>query len=426
MTQSAGPGERTEPGPPGPPGRLARTVRVLRVSPNFRRYWLGQTASLIGTWMQFTGQIWLVVKVLAPGDGTMLGITAALQSAPIVLTLFGGSLADGRDKRKLLMVTQASSGLLALVLGLATLTGHVGLPLVWCCAAGLGLVNAADAPARQAIVPELVDEDDVANAIALNSASYQAMRAVGVALAPLSVAWWGLSAPFLFNAASFGCVVLALATLDRDRMRPVVRKSKGRPRVREGLAAIAADRGLLAPIAALTLVAVFALNFNVTLPFLATDSIGGGLGLVGSLYMVSSIGAVVAALGIAGSSRPGDRLVIGSTVTLAVTMTALAFSRSPWLACAVMLPLGASIAATTATINTLLQRRCEPEVRGRVMAVYGLIMQGSSLIGGPLTGALSDPSRWGAPGGLLIGAAATLTAAGVLAGLARGRKGRGS
>jgi MFS family permease len=319
------------------------------------------------------------------------------------------------------MVTQTLSGLLALALGPATLTGHVSLPLVWCCAAGLGLVNSADAPARQALVPELVEEADVANAIALNSASYQAMRAVGVALAPLMVTWWGLSAPFLANAVSFVCVLVALASLDPSRIRRVVRPGKGRPKVREGLAAIRANRGLLAPVLALTLVAVFALNFSVTLPFLATASIKDGLGVVSALYTVSSIGAVIAAPAIAGAHHPRDRWVVGATLAPAAAMTALAFCRSVWIACAVMVPLGAAIVATTATINTLLQQRCEPSVRGRVMGVYGLIMQGSSLIGGPLIGWVADPRRWGAPGGLFIGAVATLLGAAVVATLAPGR-----
>ncbi|MEV4443264.1 MFS transporter [Streptomyces sp. NPDC049577] len=413
MTQPTDTAGKAVSDPPEPGGRLARTVRVLRV-PNFRRYYVAQTVSLIGTWAQFTGQIWLVMKVLAPGNGTLLGVTAAFQSAPLILTLWGGSLADGRDKRRLLIVTQSLSGLLSLVLGLATLTGHVSLALVWVCAAGLGLVNAADAPARQAIIPELVGEPDVPNAIALNSASYQATRAVGVALAPVSVAWWGLSAPFLINAISFGCVVVALATLNVSRLRRVARPAKSRPRVREGLLAIRSTPGLLVPIVVLTLVAVFALNFNVTLPLLASDTIGGGLGLVSLLYTVSSAGAVLASLAIAASSAPGDRLVIASTLTLTAGMTALALSRTPWLACVVMLPLGASIAATTATINTLLQQRADPAMRGRVMAVYGLIMQGSSLIGGPLAGAVSATGTGGAPTGLYMGAGATTLATAAL------------
>lgn len=416
MRHSVATGQKPDPdGAPEQAERwLARTGRVLR-NPGFRRYYIAQTFSLSGTWMQFTGQIWLVMDVLAPGDARMLGVTAALQSAPIVLTLWGGSLADGWDKRRLLIVTQSLSGALALALGLGVLTHHVSLPFVWLCAVGLGLVNAADAPARQAIIPELVGVADVPNAVALNSASYQATRALGVALAPLAVGLWGLSAPFLLNCVSFAGVIWALTHLGPARSGTTgPLKGKGRPPIREGLAAIRASAGLLGPVAALFLVALFALNFNVTLPVLATTDLKGGLGEVSALLTASSVGAVGASLVLAGLTGPKDRLAVAAMTALAAAMVALALCRQSWLACVIMVPLGASIAATTATVNTLLQQRSDPGMRGRITAVYSLIMQGSALVGGPLVGLLCQPDLGGAPGGLLLGAGAALLGALVL------------
>jgi MFS family permease len=405
------------------PGRLRRTFHAMRV-PNFRRWFVAQTASQIGTWLQFMGQIWLVVNVLAPGNGFILGVTAALQSAPIVLTLWGGAIADHLDKRRLLIVTQTLSGVLALVLGVATLTGHVSLPVVWTCAVLLGLVNAADGPPRQAFVSELVGDEDRASAIALNSASFQATRAVGVALVPAVVALGGLAAPFVLNAASFGAVVFALATMDRSRLLTPARSSRTRPRVGEAVAAVRGNRLLLSPLVALAMVAVFALNFAVTLPLLATDVLHGGLNLVGAMYTLSSIGAVASSLLVAGSRRPDDRQQWSAALLLAAFMVGLGLVRSVWLAAALMFPIGACIAATTATTNTLLQQRSDPTQRGRIMAFYGLIMQGASLVGGPVIGSLSDRRALGASGGLYVGAAAALLGVLLSVYLARGMAAR--
>jgi MFS family permease len=409
------------PPPPPPLGRRGRTFYALEI-PNYRRYLLAQTISLIGTWLQYTGQIWLVVKVLAPGNGFVLGVTTAVQSAPILLTLLGGASADRRDKRHVLMVTQSLSGLIALTLGLATLTKVVDLPIVWVCALALGLVNSFDAPARQALVSELVDDAHRPSAIALNSTSYQGMRAVGVGLTPLMALWLGLSAPFLFNAVSFIVVLIALTRMDTDAMFKVERKRKERPKVREGLSLIRTDPQLLAPIFLLSMVAVFALNFDVTLPLLATDTLHSGLTLVSTLLTVSSIGAVASSLFIAGARHATFRAQCVYSGILAVTMCALALSPKPWLAAIFMFPLGASIAATTATTNTLLQQRSPPEMRGRIMSVYGLAMQGSSLIGGLVVGALADPRVWGAPGGLYIGAGAIAAGLGAGVFILRGRR----
>ncbi|HEV2634033.1 MAG TPA: MFS transporter [Actinocrinis sp.] len=186
--------------------------------------------------------------------------------------------ADGRDKRHVLMVTQSLSGAIALILGLATLTHVVDLPVVWVRAFALGLVNSADAPARQALVSELVDDAHRPSAIALNSTSYQGMRAVGVALTPLMALWLGLWAPFLFNAVSFIVVLIALTRMDTDAMFTVERGHKERPRVREGLSLLRTDPQLFAP-----------------------DTLHRGLPLVSTLLTVSSIGAVAASLFIAGA-----------------------------------------------------------------------------------------------------------------------------
>ena len=379
------------------------TLRALRVRA-YRNYLIAETISLIGTWLQFTGQIWLVVQVLAPNDGFLLGVTSAVQSAPILLTLWGGAVADSRDKRKVLLVTQTVSGLVALGLGATTWAGVISLPLVWVAAFVLGMTNSVDAPARQALVAELVDDETRTSAIALSSAVFQGTRAVGVGLAPVLVAGWGLSAPFLTNALSFGVVLFMLA---RMKVRPITPQAGSRASmVHEGLTELRTRPNILAPLVVLAAMAVFALNFDVTLPLLATNTLHSGLGLTSTLLTVSSIGAVASSFLIATTRQVTDRTQRTYVIVLALSMCALALTRVPWLAIVVMFPLGGAIAATTASTTTLLLQRSDPTMRGRIMSVYGLIMQGSSLIGGLILGALADPDVWGAPGGLYVGAAA--------------------
>ncbi|MEW2545760.1 MFS transporter [Streptomyces sp. NPDC047002] len=384
-------------------GRFSTALRALRVR-QYRNYLIAETVSLIGTWLQFTGQIWLVVQVLAPNDGFMLGVTSAVQSAPILLTLWGGAIADSRDKRKVLLVTQTVSGMVALGLGLTTWAGAISLPVVWVAAFVLGMTNSVDSPARQALVAELVDDETRPSAVALSSAVFQGTRAVGVGLAPVLVAAWGLPAPFLINALSFGVVLFILV---RMKVRPVVPQADSRRAlVREGLSELRTRPTVMAPLVILAVMAVFALNFDVTLPLLATNTLHSGLGLTSTLLTVSSIGAVVSSFLIATTRQVTDRTQRTYVLVLALSMCALALTRVPWLAIVIMFPLGGAIAATTASTSTLLLQRSEPTMRGRIMSVYGLIMQGSSLIGGLILGALADPGVWGAPGSLYVGAAA--------------------
>jgi MFS family permease len=392
----------SSPAAQSPPDRaMARGLAALRV-PNYRRYLIAETVSLIGTWLQFAGQLWLVVQVLAPGNGFLLGVTSAVQAAPILLTLWGGAIADSLDRRRILIVTQSASGVIALALGLITLAGAVTLPIVLICAFLTGLIQSIDAPAQQAMVPDLVGSEYQNSAVALSGAAFQGMRIVGFGLAPVLVAAWGLAAPFLINAATFVFVVITLLRLK------VTSSSGGQSRalVKDGIRDIRREPLLVAPLLVLGAMAVFALNFDVTLPLFATHTLRKGLWLVSALLTSSSSGAVISSFLVATRHQISDRVQWLFVGVLAASMCALAVTRTTWLAIVIMFPLGGAIAATMAGTSTLLLHRAAPSMRGRIMSVYGLIMQGSALIGGLLIGALSDPSVLGPPGGLFIGAAA--------------------
>ncbi len=377
-------------------------LRVLRIK-NFRRYYFAQLLSQTGTWLQFMGQIWLVVVVLAPGNALALGITGALQAAPVVFMLFGGSLADGLDRRRLIVATQLASGVLALVLGLSAYSGHVSLAIVWACAFGLGFVNAVDAPARQGFIGELVDAEARPSAIALNSAAFQGTRAVGVALAPVLVTKFGGGAPFVANAVSFALMALVVQSLDRTQLLPQPRTATARPPIGEGLSAIRRSPAMAAPLALLAFVAVFALNFNLTIPLLATVTLGGGLALASECYVASSAGAVLCSVLLSVTDIARERVLVVAAVALAACMAAAAYARNDLVALALMVPLGASIVAITTSVNTILQTRCEGSMRGRVMSVYSLILNGANLIGNPLIGVVTGLSFVGVPGSWLIG-----------------------
>ncbi len=380
-------------------------LRVLRLK-NFRRYYIAGLISQTGTWLQFMGQIWLVVVVLAPGNALALGITGGLQSLPVLLTLFGGSLADGLDRRRLIMATQLAAGVLALVLGLAAYSGHVSLPIVWVCALGIGLVNAVDAPARQGFIGELVPAEARPSAIALNSAAFQGTRAVGVALAPVLVQRFGAGAPFVTNAASFVLMVLVIGSLDRTQLLPQPLQATARPPISEGLDAIRHSPAMAAPLALLAFVAVFALNFNLTIPLLATVTLAGGLTLTSECYVASSAGAVLCSVLLSVTDVARERVLVVAAVALAVCMAVAAQLRNAAAVLGLMVLLGASIVAITTSVNTILQTRCEGTMRGRVMSVYSLILNGSNLIGNPLIGVLAGFWFVGVRGSWLIGTGA--------------------
>jgi MFS family permease len=186
---------------------------------NYRRFFLGQSVSLVGTWMQSVAQSWLVLQLT--GSGTALGLVVAVQTLPVLfLAPYGGLLADRADKRRLLFATQSMLGLLALTLGLLSLIHVVRLWMVMVIATGLGLANAVGNPTRQAFVPEMVGADAVANAVSLNSVMTNAARALGPALAGVLIVTAGVSGCFLINAASFVAILVALATMDGSRLHP--------------------------------------------------------------------------------------------------------------------------------------------------------------------------------------------------------------
>jgi MFS family permease len=390
-------------------------------TPNYRRYFAGQAVSLVGTWMQTVAQAWLVLELT--GSGTALGLVAAAQFLPILLLApYGGLLADRLDKRTILIATQSALGLMALTLGVLTATGAVRLWMVVALALGLGLATAIDNPARQSFAQEMVGPDGVRNAVSLNSVMVNTARAVGPAVAGILIATVGIGPCFLINAASYVAVIVALAGMDVSELRPAPRQGRAPGQVRQGLSYVAHTPDLLVPLMMLAVVGTLAYEFQVVLPLLARGPLDGGAGTYGLLTSAMGVGAIVGGLVVAGRGRTGLRPLTVAAAMFGVAILATAAAPSVATALVALTIVGATSVTFLAVGNTTLQLTSEPRFRGRVMALWAVAFLGSTPVGAPISGAVSE--HLSPRGGLVIGGVACLVAAAMgAATLARGRDG---
>jgi len=378
------------------------------VVPNYRRYFAGQLVSLSGTWMQTVAALWLVLSLT--GSGVAVGLTTALQFLPMLLIgAWGGLLADRFPKRKLLMVTQALMALPALGLFAVTLAGVVAPWMVFLAVFAMGAVNAVDNPTRQSFAIEMVGADRVVNAVSLNSVIVQSARILGPAFAGLLIAGFGVVPCFAVNILSFGAMLFALWGMDPAQLRSAPPAEHEPGAIRAALRYVRATPELAVPLALMALVGTLGFNFQVVLPLLARFSFDGGAGAYAALVSAMGIGSVAGALVTGAHGRTGPKLIAGAA--FAFGTTALVAAVAPALAVEVvaLALLGAASVTFAATINSSLQLAVAPHMRGRVMALYSVVFLGSTPIGGPLTGWLSqsyDP-RWA----LVLAAISGLSAA---------------
>jgi len=384
-----------------------RTFRALSVR-NFRLYFTGQVISVSGTWMQTVAQAYLILFVLH-GTGLDVAIATSLQFLPLLLLgPFGGLIADRLDKRKVLYSTQATAGTLALVFGLLVATHSVTLTDVYLLATGLGCVNLFDNPARQTFVSEMVGLDLLPNAVSLNSVLMNSARVIGPAIGGVLILTVGVGTCFFLNAASYAAVIVALAMMRSAELyrQPGVRRAKGQ--VREGLRYAWATRDLRVPLLSMAIVGVFAFNFTVTLPLLAKFTFHGGASLYSWFMVAMGAGAVAGGLVTAFRSRPSTRLLALIGVLFGCAILAVALAPTEVVALVLLVPMGAASISFVATNNATLQLRADPAMRGRVMALNAVAFLGSTPIGAPLLGYLSDVTTPRVA--LAVGGVATLLA----------------
>jgi len=384
-----------------------RTFRSLEIR-NYRLYFFGQAVSMTGTWMQSVAQAWLILSLT--GSGLALGLTAALQFGPILLLgPWGGVLADRLDKRKVLMGTQSAAGGLAAVLGVLTVTGVVEAWMVWVFAGMLGLVTALDNPARQSFVFEMVGRRDLPNAVSLNSVLMNGARVVGPGVAGLLIATVGTGPCFLLNAVSFVAVVVALWRMRPEELLGRERVARSKGQLREGLRYVARTPALRRPLLLMLVVGTLGFNFSTLLPLFATKSLHQGPGGYGVMFSMMGVGAVAGGLVIAFRGSVGDRLMTGSAAVFGAALALLALMPSLPAALAAMVPCGVANTAFISSSNSLLQSHAAPAMRGRVMALFGVVFLGTTPIGAPLAGWAAE--SLGARAAFVLAGAAVLLAA---------------
>jgi MFS family permease len=381
-----------------------RTFHSLHTR-NFRLYFTGQVISGTGSWVQMVAQAWLVLRLT--GSGVALGTTLALQFAPILLGgAWGGVIADRVDKRRLLMLTAAASGALALALGLVTATGVVEVWMVYVLAVGLGLVTAVDNPTRRSFVPEMVPPADVANAVGLNSTVFTAARVVGPAIAGVVIASLGVAWCFVLNGISFVAVILALRAMHPTELlaAPIVKPS--RRQLREGLRYAWEHRTVRLTLVVTAIIGTLAFNYQVVLPLMAREEFGGDAATFGAMMALIGAGALAGALWVAHFGRASTRIMLRATLALGFAMTAAALAPSLAVELVVLPTVGITSMVLLAMATAVCNEETAPELRGRVMALLTIAFLGSTPIGGPLVGWVSQ--TLGPRAGLGIGAIAAL------------------
>jgi len=379
---------------------------------NYRLWAAGALVSNVGTWMQRIGQDWLVLTVLTRHNATAVGTVMALQFGPPLLLLpLSGFAADHMDRRKLLMFTQGAAGLLALGLALVTLTGVVQLWHVYGFALLLGCVTAFDAPARQAFVSDLVSDDDLANAVALNSASFNAARMLGPAVAGVLIAAVGEGWLFAINAGSYGAVLVSLWFLRVHELLVEPRPARTRGSLLAGFRYVGQRPDLIAVLVMLLLLGTFGFNFAIFISTMSVTVFHGDAGQYGLLTSAMAAGTMCGALFSASRPFPGMVLMAVAAGTFGLAVAVAAVMPGPLLFAVVLFFVGVAALTFMTASNSMMQLTTERTMRGRVLALRIAVVMGGTPIGAPLVGWVVD--RFGARWALGVGALAGLAAAAV-------------
>jgi MFS family permease len=367
---------------------LGRSFASLQI-PNYRRFFKGQLVSISGNWMQTVAELWLILTLT--GSGVAVGATTALQFVPMLLFgAFGGLLADRVAKRRLLLVTQTLHAVPPLAMFALAVSGQIEPWMVFALVFARGTVNAIDYPTRQAFVMEMVGGERVVNAVSLNSVMVHTSRVLGPAVAGILIATVGVEPCFLLNAASFGVMVWALAAMNEDEIDAAEVVPRERGAVRAALSYVRATPDLWIPLALMGIVGTLGFNFQAILPLLAKFTFDGGPSAYAALVCTMAVGAVVGALTIGARGRVSPGLLAGAAIGFGSLSLLAAGAPTLALELVVLAPLGAATVTLAASVNSALQLASEPRMRGRVMALYSIVFLGTTPIGGPLAGWLSE------------------------------------
>jgi MFS family permease len=388
--------------------KAGRVTFAALAVPNYRRYVSGQAISLIGTWMQMTGQAWLVLTLTH--SSTMLGVIVALQTLPVLLLApYGGVIADRVDKRRLMIALQTAMGMQALVLGLLTVAGAVKVWEIGILAVLLGFNNAFENPSRQSFVLEMVGPEHLRNAVSLNSVLVNVARLIGPAMAGILIATVGEGVCFLVNAASFVAVIASLVTMDKAALSPTTPTPRAKGQLREGLRYVRSTPSLAVPLVMMGMVGCLTYEFQVSLPVMASRGLHVGATGFGFMTAAMGLGAIVGGLRVAARGKTGLAPLVIAACAFGVAVTLAALAPSLMLELVALAFAGAASISFMSTGNSTLQLSAEPSMRGRVMSLWFVAFQGSTPIGGPLVGVVM--AAFGARAGLGLGAVTCAAAA---------------
>ncbi len=396
---------------------VSDTFRSLR-SFNFRLWTAGGLVSNIGTWMQRVAQDWLVLTQLTHHDASALGIVMALQFAPQLLFLpWTGSAADRLNQRKLLMLTQATMGVLALLLGVLTIADVVRLWHVYVFAFLSGSAAALDAPVRQTFVAEMVGDEDLANAVALNSTSFNAARMIGPAVAGVLIANVGIGWAFLLNGLSFAAVLVSMSFFRLSDLRASARAHRSASGFLQGFRYVWRRPDLRAILIMLFLIGTFGLNFPIFISTMAVSVFHSDARAFGLLSSIMAVGSLSGALFAASRSRQSFASLLAGAGVFGLGCTLAALAPGYWWFAASLAISGAAVLTLTNGTNSIMQLSTDPAMRGRVMALRVGIALGGTPIGAPIVGWVANHfgPRWALGVGAGAGFTAALVAAYVLA-----------
>jgi MFS family permease len=382
-----------------------RTTFSALSNQNYRLYFFGQMVSISGTSMQNVAMSFLVLQLT--NSGTELGLATAARFVPIfVFGPWGGLVVDRLDPRRLLVVTQVLSGVLALSFGILTGTHLIQMWMVYLIAVGLGCVNVFDNPARQTLIGELVPRSLMQNAVALNSVMVNIARVAGAAVGGGVASALGLAWCFDLNAASYAAVVASLMLISAAQMFPAVRQAREPGQVRAGLSYVRKETELLVPLLMVAVVGALAWEFPISLPLLARDEFHGGAGLYGAMTAVMAIGSVVGGLVTASRKEVSQRSLAVASIGWGAAITVAALAPDLPVEFAALVFVGYGSVSFNSLAKTSLQLTTAPIMRGRVMALWGVAWQGSTPIGGPLVGWVGG--EFGGRASLIVGGIPTI------------------
>lgn len=386
---------------------------------NYRLYYIGQTISTSGTFMQSIAQAWLVLKI--SNSGTALGIVSALQYIPVLFFgPLGGLVADRFPKRTVLYFTQSAAGILAIILGVLVASNHIALWMVYILAFCLGWVNVFDNPTRQTFVVEMVGEDKLRNAVTLYSSLVNLSRIIGPAVAAALISLVGLAPCFILNGISYVAVVIMLVRMRTTELysTPPIPTSKGQ--LREGVRYVLSLPVLRDILIMMALVGMLTYEFQVSLPLIAQHTFNAGASGLAFLTGSFGLGAVVGGIAVASQRKNSQSLLIIAGFLFGITVLGAAFMPTMYLSGMFLMLAGICSIYFTSLGNTILQLSSSPQMRGRVMSFWSIAFLGSTTIGGPAVGWFAEVAgdRWG----LALGGFAAVAAA--LIGLINLRKGK--